>query len=970
MKKFKNFLTLTLCVLASVMLMLSLTACNITTPPTTGEEDDQIRKVYATYVAYAEERGETPLSYEEWLASIKGEKGDDGLSAYQIWLANGNSGTQADFLNWLKGQKGDKGDQGETGPQGPQGEQGEGGLSAYQIWLAQGYEGTEEDFLNWLKGQKGDQGETGPQGPQGEQGEQGETGPQGDKGEQGETGPQGLSAYEVWLSLGYTGTEEDFLNWLKTGETHSYGDWAVFGDANAYCEQLIFYRVCSVCNKLEFKQGTASDHNWQIETQQPTCVQKGYHYKTCLNCGKQETEKFSDEVDHTFQTTYTQSKSYHWFNCEYCSATKDKAEHVAGEDGKCATCGYLIADTEGVLYDVDASGEFAVAFDYNGTAKDVRISETYNGVPVTQIYEEAFYKKSITSVIIPDSVTSIGSYAFMNCDSLTSVVIGDSVTSIGDGAFYNCYNLTSVEIPDSVTTIGSYAFYNCYNLTSVVMPASGTSIGSEAFKGCNKVIIEYENCKYLSSANNPYYALIGVTNKNFSSYTIHGDTVVIAYGAFSGCSRMGSITIPDSVKNIGSEAFYYCDSLTSVHITDLKAWCEIEVCDIEYYDSYANPLCEGAKLYLNGELLEGELIIPEGTSKIGKYAFYKQAITSVVIPDSVTSIGYGAFINCDSLTSVVIGDSVTSIGDWAFAYCSSLTSVVIGNSVTSIGERAFRGCSSLTSVAIPDSVTSMGSNAFEDCSSLTSVVIGDSVTTIGDEAFTHCTRLTSVVIGDSVTSIGSYAFYSCSSLTSVVIGDSVTSIGSYAFHSCSSLTSVVMPDSVTSIGDWAFAYCSSLTSITVDEGNEVYASIDGNLYSKDGKTLIQYAIGKTDKEFIIPDSVTTIGNYAFYECYSLTSVVIGDSVTTIDNSAFYWCYSLTSVVIPDSVTSIGERAFYYCSKLAKVYYKGTAEDWANITIGSYNSRLTNATRYYYSESEPTTTGNYWHYDENGNIVVW
>ena len=234
--------------------------------------------------------------------------------------------------------------------------------------------------------------------------------------------------------------------------------------------------------------------------------------------------------------------------------------------------------------------------------------------------------------------------------------------------------------------------------------------------------------------------------------------------------------------------------------------------------------------------------------------------------------------------------------------------------VTSVGDYAFYECRSLTSVTIPDSVTTIGSYAFSDCSSLTSVTIPDGVTTIGDDAFSDCSSLTSVTIPDSVTTIGDYAFYYCDSLTSVTIGDSVTEIGDRAFFYCSSLTSVTIPDSVTTIGNSAFRGCRSLT-----EFRGKYASEDGRCLIIDG-TLNSFAqAGLT--EYTIPDSVTTIEDWAFRNCYRLTSVTIGDSVTTIGNCAFADCYSLTSVTIGDSVTSIGGGAFADCSSLKKVYCK-------------------------------------------------
>ena len=327
---------------------------------------------------------------------------------------------------------------------------------------------------------------------------------------------------------------------------------------------------------------------------------------------------------------------------------------------------------------------------------------------------------------------------------------------------------------------------------------------------------------------------------------------------------------------------------------------------------------------------------------IGDSAFDQcHSLTSIVIPDSVISIGDDAFEDCTSLTNVVIGNGVTSIGDYAFYHCTSLTGIVIGNSVTSIGDDAFYYCTSLTSIVIPDSVISIGDDAFYHCDSLTSIVIGDGVTIIDVGAFYNCKSLTSIVIPDSVISIGDYAFSWCTSLTSIVIPDSVTSIGEGAFYNCSSLTSVVIGDSVTSIGESAFYYCTSLTSIEVDADNQYYKSIDGNLYSKNGKTLIQYAIGKTDTSFKVPSGVTSIGNHAFYSCDSLTNIVIPDSVTSIGDEAFEYCTSLTSIVIPDSVTSIGEGAFSWCSSL---------------------------TIYCEAKSKPTGWNNNWNY--SNRPVVW
>ena len=356
-------------------------------------------------------------------------------------------------------------------------------------------------------------------------------------------------------------------------------------------------------------------------------------------------------------------------------------------------------------------------------------------------------------------------------------------------------------------------------------------------------------------------------------------------------SRVKSAVIAEGVTSIGSYAFDDCKSLTSV-------------------------------------------TIPDSVTLIDNGAFFGcTSLTSVTIPDSVTSIDQYAFYKCESLTSVTIPGSVTSIGVGAFAYCKSLTSVTIPNSVTSINYEAFRSCESLTSVTIPDSVTSIDMSAFWGCSSLTSVTIPDSVTSIGKQAFLDCTSLTSVTIPDSVTSIGDSAFCNCKSLTSVTIPGSVTRIGEYAFSKCESLTSVTIPNSVTSIGWGAFSNCAALTGIRVAEGNSHYSSdASGVLFSKDKTTLVQCP-GAFSGSYAIPNSVTSIGDYAFSGCSSLTSVTIPDSVTSIGKWAFSECKSLTSVTIPGSVTSIGVGAFASCTSLTGIWVAEGSSYYASDASG-------------------------------------
>ena len=285
---------------------------------------------------------------------------------------------------------------------------------------------------------------------------------------------------------------------------------------------------------------------------------------------------------------------------------------------------------------------------------------------------------------------------------------------------------------------------------------------------------------------------------------------------------------------------------------------------------------------------------------------------------------FGDFTYSSDGTNITITKYTGAGGD------VTIPSMIAGLPVVSIGTNAFYyNRSSLNSVRIPDSVTTIGDSAFIYCNAMTNITIGNSVASIGDDAFHSCSGLRSIAIPNSVTSIGDSAFIWCNGLTNITIGNSVTNIGGSAFCYCNNFASVSIPSSVIYIGSWAFSYCSNLTAFFVDAMNPSFSSMDGVLFNKGQTALVQFP-GGVSGSYIMPSSVTSIGDRAFSDCSRLTSVTIPNSVNSVGSYSFYGCSALTNVTIPDSVTSIGSQAFYSCSRLTD------ATIGASVTnIGSY-----------------------------------
>ena len=378
------------------------------------------------------------------------------------------------------------------------------------------------------------------------------------------------------------------------------------------------------------------------------------------------------------------------------------------------------------------------------------------------------FGRQVTTYVIGNNATSIGTYAFYGCENLQSVTIGSGVTTIGTYAFNRCKNLQSVTIGSGVTTIGNSAFESCTGLTSVTIPNNVTTIGEDGFRDCSSLI----------------------------SVTISNSVTNIAEDTFWGCSGLISVNIPNSVTNIGNHAFYGCTGLTSVTIPNSVT-------------NISNRAFSGCSSLTS-------ITIPNSVTNIGFGAFQNcDGLTSVTIPNSVTTIGYSAFYDCDALTSVILPEGLTTIDTDLFWGCNKLSSVNIPSTVTTIRDGAFNSCYALTSITIPRTVTTIGSAVFSSCKGLTSVTFEQGLTVIGDNTFRHCDALTSVTIPGSIKQISDRVFDECLGLTEVTLETGVEIIGRAAFSECPNLTTVNFPSSLIEIGEQAFTICPSLISITI-----------------------------------------------------------------------------------------------------------------------------------------------------------
>lgn len=643
---------------------------------------------------------------------------------------------------------------------------------------------------------------------------------------------------------------------------------------------------------------------------------------------------------HKFSTKWESDSTYHWHNatCKHTEEVGSKSEHTYGEwevvtpstensfgqkKRICSVCGY--SQTEKIdkiphshtFFDewtIDESYHWHKAkCEHSNEIADKNAHNFVDGV-----CDSCGYVEKLTYVYVEESdsfiVSGLGKGAGSEVD-IPLIYLDKPVNGIANDAFKDCVSITGINIPTSIKTIGDSAFQGLIYLKEITVPESVQRIGAYAFYDC----------------------------RSLSDVVIPSSVERMGAGVFRGCSNLESLTLPFVGGSIN-----------------------------------AGSASENTLLgYLFGKnMYAGGVATEQNYSDSGTAVYYIPIkLTKVTVNGG--KLFYGAFSHCEFIKEVIIGNGVTEIDDMAFNECDSLAKVIIGNRVVRIGRFAFCFCRNLMSVTIGKSVFEIDSSAFEECHKLVEVYNlskldiekgsdengkvalnafdvysssdykskiknvndgyifydnGDKACLLGYVGSESKLSFSDMLDGKNY-DVYKYAFYGNTILTDITIGDNVTAIGDRAFFGCESIERITIAESVTAIGSWAFAYCVSL--------NEVK----------------------------LPSGISSISYGMFSACRELKSVTIPDGVDVIEGSAFWNCRSLEEIIIQKSVTDIGDSAFFECISLSKVYYEATADEWDGIVIKKDNDVIQSSIIYYFSETKPTESGNYWHY-ENGKAVCW
>ena len=799
---------------------------------------------------------------------------------------------------------------------------------------------------------------------------------------------------------------------------------------------------CTVCSEVieESVSIPANGHSYISSTViPPTCLRGGYTESLC-HCGYVNVTDHTDALGHdevidpAVEPACTMPGYTEGSHCDRCGKiliyqnvisnlwhdiSTVKVNPTLDADGSitdtCSRCDYVKV-TPIVLRDYTRPGNYWGMFleHTDSYGKHYVVPEIFevDGVwyKVVSIAERAFSRDDkIASIVLPDTITSIADSAFKYCDALRSVTLPSNLEHIGDYAFHDCESLVDIELPDSLISIGDYAFWDCLSLTEIHLGSSLTEIGEGAFS----------LCKSITSLTIPGNVSV-IKAYAFSDLHKVEEIIIcegverIEEGALSCCSSLTRLVLPDSIRYVGNMAFYFstiisveigegdvvfddnafsnCYSLTTLVIGAGKktfsptAFAESQAFSFiyDYGDiaiTFDNPITENVK------------VIIRDSSPIYKNDGYEYTYTSDNLlfrynGEKHQLVAYGGIEDTVTLPETFGGEA------YEIYRMTGVYHAILPSNITVIPANAFYDSFCLKAVTIPESVVEIGHYAFYN-TGLLEITLPDSVEVIGEYSFSNCNRVKSITLSSSLKIISDNAFRGSGNYDQikvhVTIPDSVESIGDLAFFQFTGLGDVTIGKGLSSIG---YSALGRPNTITVSPENGYFKSIDGTLYSKDGKVLILYrgsshaygegfvipagvttieseAFSYSDIYFIeFPASVTTIKTYAFYNCYNLTRIKLGKGVTTVENLAFGRTQNVTEIILNANIKTIGADAFFITSDWnGVIYYEGIKAQWNNVVINDVDIR-NYGDPYFYYERKPTLSGPYWHYDAEGNPVLW
>ena len=610
-------------------------------------------------------------------------------------------------------------------------------------------------------------------------------------------------------------------------------------------------------------------------------------------------------------------------------------------EGAFKSCGELVSVTmpEGLT----SIGNEAF---YQSSIKTVSLPSTLNSMGASAFRE----CRNLTGIVLPDAIKEIKEYSFYYCENLKTMTLGNQTANIEQYAFH-CTSIEKLVIPNTMKSVGIYAFSNCNSLKTLIINNAAVTIGYCAF----------ENCKVLQTVD------LGNSITDLGYYEHYGDygvfkgcisltkikipnSMTSIKGAFVGCSHLYEVELPSSLKEISGGAFSGCaiqeivlpSSLTTI---GNNAFRDNPLKNILLPDGIKKI---GNSAFENTNLTD--ITIPQAVSEIGELAFRNcKKLLRVNLDNAALKLGGAAFYGCSVLEDVNLGNSIISFASYynvgylegCFQGCTNLNKIIIPNSVQSLAESMFYNCTNLTSVTLPNSLTAIGSSAFYGCERLKEITLPSTLQTIGYNAFDGCTQLKVVDLPSALTSIGSYAFNSCKSLQSILIPELVTNLGNRAFGSCTSLETVIFDNTVVRIQENCFDGCTNMKNLELGKVTTIGSQAFGNCSSLE-KVVVPNSVEEISRSFagctalkkvVIGTGMKSLTNYyggCFEGCTKLVDVEIKSNVlTTIGNATFKNCRSLKKIEIPASVTSIEQYAFSNCNSLSHIYMNSTTPPTIN-----------------------------------------